>query len=80
MCALFQTWKPPTTIVVVVASFISVVVVGDVETVEKRMGRLQHTKKAFGKPMEKNLLFQRLSTVPFPFAVMEQRMKIPFRA
>ena len=50
------------------------------ETVEKRMGRLQHTKKTFGKPMEKNLLFQRLSTVPFPFAVMEQRMKIPFRA
>lgn len=47
---------------------------------EKRMGRLQHTKKAFGKPMEKNLLFQRLSTVLFPFAVMEQRMKIPFRA
>ena len=50
------------------------------ETVEKRMGRLQHTKKAFGKPREKNLLFQRLSTVLFPFAVMEQRMKIPFRA
>ena len=50
------------------------------ETVEKGFTCLQHTKKTFGKPMEKRLLFRNLSTVFFPFAVMEQRMKIPFRS
>ena len=42
------------------------------ETVEKRMGRLQHTKKAFGKPMEKRLLFRKLSTVFLPLSKMDR--------
>lgn len=36
------------------------------ETVEKGFTCLQHTKKTFGKPMEKRLLFRKLSTVFFP--------------
>lgn len=36
------------------------------ETVEKGFTCLQHTKKTFGKPMEKRLLFRNLSTVFCP--------------
>lgn len=36
------------------------------ETVEKGFTCLQHTKKTFGKPMEKRLLFRKLSTIFCP--------------
>ena len=45
------------------------------ETVEKGFTCLQHTKKTFGKPMEKRLLFRKLSTVFFALVQNGQRMK-----